>query len=405
MAPWSNGKSDRTVPLDVVGKLTPKEVLYDFDGPCIFTAETAFGTLVLAYLAEDLEEERRLRYIVSTTSPATIEDMKRGALSVREALRRGSVWIVDFDYALDPKDAWSIAFDEIPDDILPVPGTMLWPHLEPGLCVKLDGEDIREGSIPASVFLQAAEIAAKAFKPIFEWAARDLREFKDGRPPNWLRDLYGLPTQRVAFGSLEVAFGRVDVGSRQTQLAFPEILPTVVEIQEAAWEAVREGLQWAIGGESLPAEHDTDKWLAILESLKRIAPPSTGAVSNVHVSGNLVGRTDRPITLSRRSTKRIRDALTDLKRRQPGELRLFKGRVRELDLDQLTMILRGVEGDPNNEVSFELEDDSLLEIARDAHYHQIEVVVAAQRTDKNIWTVARIEFSLPENTSDIGEPS
>src|SRR5690606_28519920 len=113
-------------------------------------------------------------------------------------------------------DAWSVAFDEIPDEILPVPGTMLWPHLEPGLCVKLDGEEIREGSIPASVLLQAAEIASKAFKPIFEWAARDLREFKDGRPPNWLRDLYGLPTQRLAFGSLEVAFGRVDVGSRQT---------------------------------------------------------------------------------------------------------------------------------------------------------------------------------------------
>src|SRR5690606_755161 len=149
----------------------------------------------------------------------------------------------------------------------------------------------------------------------------------------------GLPTQRVAFGSLEIAFGRVDVGPHQKHLALPEMPPTVVEIQQAAWEAVREGRQWAIGGAPLPSEHDDDRWLAILESLQRRAPPSPGAVRSVHVSGALIGQTDRPLTLSRRSTKRIRDALTDLKRRQPGELRLFKGRVRELDLDQLTMTL------------------------------------------------------------------
>lgn len=136
MTLWPSLGSLPTVQLDVLGPLKPSEVLYAFDGPCIFKAETPYGTTVLAYLSEDLEEEEQLRYIVATTSDGTLEELKRGVISVREALDRGSLWLVDFDYSYRPVRAFAVRSDQLPEDAMPQRGTMLWPSLEPTLSVR-----------------------------------------------------------------------------------------------------------------------------------------------------------------------------------------------------------------------------------------------------------------------------
>lgn len=130
MTSWPPLDSLQQVPVDVLGVLTPSEVLYEFEGPCIFTAETAHGTLVLAYLSEDLEDEQHLRHIVATTSKGTIDELKSGVISVREALDRGSLWMVDFDYSHRPVQAFSVLNEQLPEDAMPLRGTMLWPSLE-----------------------------------------------------------------------------------------------------------------------------------------------------------------------------------------------------------------------------------------------------------------------------------
>lgn len=262
------------------------------------------------------------------------------------------------------------------------------------MTVRLEGAGICQGKVPAVAFIQAAEIAGRALKPVFEWAARAHRHDTSGRPPEWLRDLYAMPAQRFAFGSLEVAFGQVRLGEeRQVPLPFdPDGGPTPQEIQAIGWAALREGLAWAPLQGAVPnGEGDGEKWLAILESMQRLAPASTGPVSAVEVWGSAVGTHERRVRLDRQSTKRIRTALTALKTRHQVQLRVFTGLVRELDLDKLTLILREVAGGVG-EVQLTLDDERLLETAREAHYDQLEVTVAARREDKKLWSATEIEF-------------
>src|SRR4051812_35901139 len=125
MSAWPPFKPSTLVDLAAVGPLAPAEVLYEFDGPCIFTALTTQRPLVLAYLSEELDDGR-LRYVVATTSEATISAMKDGAVSVREAIERGSLWVVDFDRRYRPQEAHAVQLSELPADAFPPSTVMLW---------------------------------------------------------------------------------------------------------------------------------------------------------------------------------------------------------------------------------------------------------------------------------------
>ncbi|MFZ1576686.1 MAG: hypothetical protein WAT36_15895 [Chromatiaceae bacterium] len=71
---------------------------------------------------------------------------------------------------------------------------------------------------------------------------------------------------------------------------------------------------------------------------------------------------------------------------------MFEGRIRSLDLDLLTLTLRNAKAEPA-EVSLTLDDDTFYEAARDAHYHELGVRVAARSLDTKTWTLVDLEFS------------
>ncbi len=95
--------------------------------------------------------------------------------------------------------------------------------------------------------------------------------------------------------------------------------------------------------------------------------------------------------MDRNSTRRIRTALTELKKHHRVELRVFIGRVRDLDLDKLTLILRDDSGE-EGDVQLALDDEQLLETTREAHYRELKVNVAARSEDKKFWSATEIEF-------------
>ena len=80
-----------------------------------------------------------------------------------------------------------------------------------------------------------------------------------------------------------------------------------------------------------------------------------------------------------------------------GDL-VFTGRVRDLDLDKLTLILRDVAGE-EGDVQLALDDERLLETAREAHYQEFEVNVAARSEDKKLWSATEIEFVVDKGSS------
>lgn len=400
MNSWPEESSLNEVALELIGDLKPDEILYEFEGPCIFTATIPTGSLVLAYLSEEIEEHEILRYILSTTSNRTIHEMVSGIISVREALERGSLMVVDFDYTMTPIKAFNMPLGLLPEDALPSKETMLWPELEPAFAVRLEWEEAEDRNIPAAALSLVAGIANKAFKPVFEWAARELREDTSGRPPEWIRDIYRFPSQRLAFGSLEVAFAKKTPEKiAQRELPFEESDHEIREdIYKTGWDALLEGFSWATSGSELNLDEigDGKKWVAILETMKQIAPPTRGAVNQIRVWGLALGSASESFMMTRDTSKSIRTALARLKAGTEVELRVFKGKIRDLDLDKHTMILRDMP-DTSGDVSFLLEDEELLEDAKEAHYLEIEVSVAARRENEKSWTATDIELTRADN--------
>ncbi|MBC7816998.1 MAG: hypothetical protein IAG10_08935, partial [Planctomycetaceae bacterium] len=127
----------------------PVEVLYDFDGPRSFTLRDAEGELQLAHWCD--EDDQAERYLVVPFTPKLVERLKTGTLTLRDALDQPRLWAVDVKRTGEIASAWRTQLADLPPDILPHPGTMLLPSLEPLISLRAVGSQITEGRIPSSV--------------------------------------------------------------------------------------------------------------------------------------------------------------------------------------------------------------------------------------------------------------
>jgi hypothetical protein len=107
----------------------PVRVLYEFDGPKIFLCKDIPGNLYLAYQCDESEE--LLRFLVVPFSEDLERRLTSGEMNVRDALTRAKAWLFDFGNDWSPLSCWEINVDDLPPGVLPEPGVMLWPHLQP----------------------------------------------------------------------------------------------------------------------------------------------------------------------------------------------------------------------------------------------------------------------------------
>lgn len=372
------------LPANTLGDLRPIEVLYEFDGPCIFTAQAPFGALLLAYLMEEPPEG--LRYLVTTTTPTTINALKSGQTSVREALLAGALWAVDLDHQGTIIRVETTSSRSLAEDALPEPQTLLWSHLEPALSVRLEGSEIRPGHMPAVVLAQGAQIATRLLKTLLERASARFGAL--GRAPEWLRALYHLPIQRLAYGSLQLDLREPEL---QTELALEDQRLTRQQIVDQSWDQLREALHWATGlNAEVPGTADQDR-LGLLEALQTIVPPGQGPVESVTVSGRRVG--GEPIRLGREVGAKVRSRLTELRRKADVRVEVFAGRIRELDLDRMTFILRP------GEHRFGMEDEAFFDSVREAYIHALPVRLVGRSTNEKDWTLVELDF-VPETANE-----
>lgn len=104
--------------------MKPVDVLYDFDGPRIFTAASNDGEVLCCLVDTDDTIDR---YIVAPTSQVIIERLKQGLCTVRAALAQPWVWVIDVSDDSVITDGWQCDFADIPEDVLPAARAMLWP--------------------------------------------------------------------------------------------------------------------------------------------------------------------------------------------------------------------------------------------------------------------------------------
>jgi hypothetical protein len=107
----------------------PARILYEFDGPRIFICTDHADHSYLAY--QCAEDSEAMRFVVVPSNADLEAQLQSGRISVRDALAQPNGWIVDLDKNWRTVRAWSVEIADLPADVLPRPGTLLWAHLTP----------------------------------------------------------------------------------------------------------------------------------------------------------------------------------------------------------------------------------------------------------------------------------
>jgi len=112
-----------------VERIAPLEVLYEFDGPRIFSLSSRDGNSLLACLCD--QAEGGLTFLLAPSSVRSIERLKSGQIGVREAIDQARIWLVSCDRQWKILGAKSASFDEFPDAVLPRESALLFPERIP----------------------------------------------------------------------------------------------------------------------------------------------------------------------------------------------------------------------------------------------------------------------------------
>lgn len=329
------------------------EILYEFDGPRIFTATSLFGTL-LYFLAE--EDDGISRFIVVPTNAQIIERLKSGILSVWDALNQPWIWVVDVSFNGIPQKSWRCTLADVPADVLPKSGVMLWSHLEPVFALRAIGEGLSEGNVPASVIRQVIDGATTALKKIAS------RVFEKGRPQgrkaNFIRQFYDLPAQGFAYNSFEVAFKLPDL--KQLKLPDGGSADDLSEAFEEIGNQLQQAIEWALKT-TLDSADTSEIDLELLEALEKLVPRQTGIVESVELRGRIFKNAHKRYPLTRESSKRVSNALRNARSTQERICQI-SGLIPEVDKDNFTFTLRGTDDGSEHFCSFppELIDEVLL---------------------------------------------
>jgi hypothetical protein len=164
--------SGKTVAKERFEPFLPVEVLDDYDGPRIFTLQDAEGELNLAYWSDG--DEKVCRYVVVPTTATILEELRKGGLSIYDALNQPRCWLCDVTHQGDLSACQRVEFEAIPRESLPAIGTMLLPTLEPLLMPRAEAQ-------------------------LVDWEGR-IRELDKDRLSFELREIAGTPpTQRFVF--------------------------------------------------------------------------------------------------------------------------------------------------------------------------------------------------------------
>jgi hypothetical protein len=113
-----------------LGQLDPTHVLFEADGPRLFTSRDANARTLLVYLC--CEDTNGADYFVVPTFPDTINALEQGYLSLRDALGQSSGWLVSTTADGHPVRAQVASLAVLPKMAVPAPNIPLCsvpPHL------------------------------------------------------------------------------------------------------------------------------------------------------------------------------------------------------------------------------------------------------------------------------------
>ena len=110
------------------GNFEPKKVLIWLDGPRTFTLLDQDEQLCLAHWLREVGE--LWQYVVVRVNDNILRELHDGERSLREALQHPIVYLVDVRPDFTVESAHQTAWENLPQDALPMPGKMIRRELE-----------------------------------------------------------------------------------------------------------------------------------------------------------------------------------------------------------------------------------------------------------------------------------
>lgn len=249
------------------------------------------------------------------------------------------------------------------------------------LWLSIRGRGIEAGNAPTSVLTALLDALRKGVQAVAEFVETGQLTT---RPTAALKRACDLKVVALQAGSLQVGL-RIPASE-----SLPTDGPAPVErairdyLEVAAWVGSNTDLE--------KLDHrfpDAQKRRLILNALKPFVPRPRGAVDTVTISGRQVP-TRQPIVLTRQVYQRI-DAAIDKTTTETVET--HTGFLREIDLDNLSFILRNTDDIRETHCTFE---DDLLETAKEGLDRQVKVTgvrkTGAGRRPIAVLRVMRLEI-------------
>jgi hypothetical protein len=169
------------------GPIEISEVLYEFDGPVIFTARIGLNTLLFAKRDETPDGEF---FLAVDTDSTTLTALREGRISLRGALSRAEAWLIETDIGfavrgfqtvpssrlgllLPARNAGLLAgFGTVPDTI---------EQAEAFIAFRFAGAEMTEEAVPLSTFKalvdQFSDFVRRTLTPVSLHTGRDNRFF------------------------------------------------------------------------------------------------------------------------------------------------------------------------------------------------------------------------------------
>lgn len=337
----------------------PATVLYALEVPRIFTTTDTVWQY-LWYLCD--ANETTLRYIRVSTNDLTIENIQNGSMTVFEALCVPALYLIDLDDDFNVLTSWRTSIQFIPEDFLPKPHVMLYAHLEPLLHLKLSGPLLHAGIAPTSALKRGVDGAYLALKKLYEATNAGAAI---GRPARAAKKLFDPPVQRMAFGSVEIAFANISTA----QIAVEDDTPAKLSAMSGALEA---GLSWIADELEAATEQPS---LNILEAIEKLTPPLDGVIESVTVRGSIMPR-HKQIVLFRDHSRKVKAAIKSARVIENEVISTLHGFIREFDMDRQSFTLRDNEG---SDLGTFICDEDIYDDAYDAFLSGTNVSVVSRR--------------------------
>jgi len=320
--------------LSILGDFKPIEILDEYDEPLSFTSKDAAGGLLLTHNLAGSNEV--LRYVAVVFDEVLLDRYKRGLLDVFGALHQPRAWVVDLSHDWQLSAAWAVRLADLPPEVLPQRGVMLYSHLEPLFRIRLVGPQFGEGKTSASSLRRITAITEDALKRVAEIVTE--QERKKGRTAASLKRYFDLGMQTMAAASLELAFARPPTDNAVEKQTDARVLEEMGRLLNA-------GIAAANGD---PTDFDAlnlarESQVSLLEAIKELSPSKESKTKEVFVSGQLFGARRSPQLLTRKSRRATHERIKTLRANDPPQnqyLYATEGVISQADRDNYFFFLR-----------------------------------------------------------------